>query len=728
MDASIEHVFIALQEPASFPQKALLSDPAEGKPANLTQMISELSSSQADKLLPLELNEIINDNKLVIRSLSDKNNPDWNAIVEKLYSAESRLKDISDRAIHEMLKSNVSGLTLSSIELLDKMLLESVANDITRFNPPMYDCLFKNLSKLNPANSNVSDSGQDPALLKLKELLDRFDNLPSKAKMYNMVLNYCLTYTAKLHSVPEMDYFLQRFKHLYKVAPDKGNLTKVIQFYQSMNLPEKAWDTFDTMKFLSAEHYPDIVTYNTMLKICGDTKNYARALDLFHELRDKKMTPTTQTFNIMGSILAKCSSDNITAEGNDEALRLLGWKFISKLNTLDDVYSVGTMMALSAYDGDVAVARALYFEYTMNEYRKKRQSQITEGNIWSSVFNPILFNYLLLAYSKFDPTRRPLLLDWEQGQETRRNLLNDVDYTMRSHEDCPIILPMLPMIELPNSEYVLAESNALWHFHLINGDVSNSLFSTPEGLNYEKLQELGIENETFQEFKFSVLSLVNQWRRSQINSTILNHTCLTTFLTIPIRLNDEEKFEERLTNYTFQQSELDQHLHSAFQRTIGDIASHDGEAVVEAQHTKDIDYLSSLRHKIVMNCSTYELCMKAAIKFDDIDLATKTWKNRGQFRKTPQYSKLSLKERINRDSTFAQLMVAFFTARKQYSDALKIILSSLRYIDWKYPMVRDLHRGLVELEDRDSVSTLLDVIKTRDPIKDLDMKIKELSL
>lgn len=66
--------------------------------------------------------------------------------------------------------------------------------------------------------------------------------------------------------------------------------------------------------------------------------------------------------------------------------------------------------------------------------------------------------------------------------------------------------------------------------------------------------------------------------------------------------------------------------------------------------------------------------------------------------------------RIAKDQKFAHLMVEFFTKQGKYSDAIAIILSSKNRFNWTYSMVRNLHKALEEIEDRNSVEILLDVV------------------
>lgn len=716
---------------------------------NLTELISMTRTDQATSLLPEAIKDIILDDELIIKNLSNKTRQDWNPIIEKLYSNKNEFKDLPRKTLKKLLSTHIHGLSFQNINKLDELFKIFAGDDTKKFNFVMYSCLFENMSKLPFINTNVNNDAlfaNNPILSKLKELVDRYDktneSIPvtnekfhgNRNKQYNIILNYCISYTSKSLKVAYVDYFLKHFKQKYDILPDKFTFTNIIQFYSRLDLPEKAWDIFDTMKFLSSAHAPDTKTYNTMLTICQRSKNYAKAIDLFHEMKDRKVTPNVSTFSLMGSLLATCSSDNITAEGNDKALRLLGWKFISEMMNKDDLLSVGAMMSLAAYDGDVAVARALYFEYTMNQYRKYKSQGKNDVESWQKAMNPILFNYLLLSYSKFNPQKLPLLLGWEEGRHLRRDLLNFADYTVRNYEDCPIILPFLPLIELNDINQILMESNALWHFHVNSGSVDND-YLTYRNDDVELIHSTikNNENTDLNKFNTNILFEVSKLKfNNHINSNILNYKCLLTYLTIPIRLNIQEEYIRRLRLYTFDQEEFVKVTTSLMQNKLTPVNNETKDESTSQdlilQGSESERYLLSLQHKLMMENSIYANCMKSAIQFHDSGFGSKIWTSRGKYRKSVQFKMLPMRTRIESDTEFAQLMVNFFTEQRQYTDALSIVLSSQRYINWTYPMIKMLHHALVELEDERSIKRLLEIVNKKDPIKDLNLQIEELSL
>lgn len=142
----------------------------------------------------------------------------------------------------------------------------------------------------------------------------------------------------------------------------------------------------------------------------------------------------------------------------------------------------------------------------------------------------------------------------------------------------------------------------------------------------------------------------------------------------------------------------------------------------------DIWYITSLRCKIMMDTSLYELVMKAAIEFQNEDLAKKTWNDRGRFRTTVPFLKMDQRVRITEDQKFARLMVDFFTKQGKYSDALSIVLSSKNRFNWTYPMVKNLHQALEAIEDKNSVEILLDVVNKKSHARAIKWDDQELTI
>ncbi|CAR29476.1 hypothetical protein ZYGR_0AD01580 [Zygosaccharomyces rouxii] len=727
-----------------------LEAPAFEKPLpqpNLSTLILSAENQQLKKLIPVEIKERINDDGFLLARLIDKDNQNWNDIISKLYTTEKRLSDISMPIISSGILRKVKNLSYENIEKLDIMLLETKNGDITCFNRLMYETLLLNLSNLRPPTSGE----EDKVTMKMRQLLERYDkskeispDVPSKMTQFS--LNCCLKYSTKSVSFENMEYFLSKFKNDYGITPNRENYTTVIQFYVKFGVSKQAWDVFDTMKFLSSSHAPDVTTYNSVLHLCNRERDYAKAIDLYEEMLDRQLQPSIQTLNIMAKTMARASADNVISEGKADSLRLLGWKYIHTLESTFDhtkhethfYHTLEAMMALAAYDGDVGFARALYYKYTTRKYKevvKYWKGKFDSQKIWQTALDPQLFNLLLLAYANFRPNKLPILLGYEKGIKLRRNILNSVDYAGRYDldDEIKVQLPMLPISDMNQAWQILAESRALWQFNLEFGGYYD-LRDTPEGFDTTRLQEMVSKSATQDELQFNILHQVSQWKFQLVNHSILNPKSLTTFLTIPIKNGDRIEFMLRLKEFTFQQNDLESRIEKLYKglklvESRVEPNSHERDlAINQIEMDENVKWFASMKHKIVAKNYIYELMMKAASAFKDSAISKDAWQSRGEYRKTKLFQQMDSKRRIESDTQFAALMVQFFARQNMLTDALAIVMSTRKFIDWKYHMVKGLHEGLVKLEDEKSISILLDIVNKKSSIELLDEKIRDFQL
>ncbi|AMD21483.1 HER205Cp [Eremothecium sinecaudum] len=750
-----EFVVSKIEEDASHVYKELSSSESNtlqigGSEANDLSSIILSASQQVDSVLPKELVARINDDNLVLNSLLNSRNRNWNAIIDRLYRTTDRLKGIPKTEIHSKFLDNVKGLSFENIERLDKMLTESFGSGV-EFDLGMYETIFINLSHLNPSRND-----KQRIIQMMFKLIARYDAIKEQSNftLSQKVLNSCLLFSKGISSFENMNAFLTKFKEDYGIYPNKHNYTMIIQFYVKSGLTEKAWAAFDTMKFLSLEHKPDVRTYNAVINICCKERNYAKAIDLFQEMNDFKVDPDEITYTSMAKTLAACSADSIVSEGKADSLRLMGWKYIHLLQnnfktvneskkTSYEYAAVEAMMALAAYDGDVAMARALYHRYITAVYKANlakaqayEEDKINYQRVWQKSLSPQLFNYLMLAYSKWSRGRLPILSGYEEGARLRHSILNSIDYLGRLDADEGIFtgLPMLPLAELFNESQILSESRAMWQFNLEFGGTVQ-LRSIPVQEAEIAFNSFARSANNFSEFKFKVMNQIAKWKMTLVNHRILNSSNLNTFLTIPLRLGDKKEFLLRFEEFVYQEQNLDKMLLQLYDSMK---SLPEGEASIirnniesnissfEKQMDPKIEYLASMKHKLLASSPIYELKIKLASKFRDIDLATTTWKERGDFRKSSPFQALSISERKHSDTRFACAMVEFFTSSGMYNDALAVVLSSQRHIKWTYSMVKPLHIELKRIEDTSSARKLLEVVNKKSPIQKIDDQIKNL--
>ncbi|CEP60505.1 Ccm1p LALA0_S01e12464g [Lachancea lanzarotensis] len=710
------------------------------------------TSGQAKKLLPEAILLRINDDELVLKSLINHRNSDWNAIVSKLYDSPEQLQGISHRVLKIGIFSRASRLSLENIRKLESMFRKYGQHTGTGLTTAMYECLFVNLSNLKPQGVAEKNEvfGLFDSLLKTFDdtktcimhehdsIDENISNTQNKAIMNQFVMNCCIKFASKVMDPSKLNYYLTKFNHDYKVLPNRENYTTIIQFYTKMGLNAQAWDIFATMKFLSAEHKPDTKTYTSMLHLCAKDKNYAKAIDLFNEMTDLKVDISSETLNGVAKVLAVASGDPISSEGKAESLRLLGWKYLHqnedllqmKGRILED--TIMTMMALCAYDGDVGLARALYFKYVTakfadnySKWRARFGNTISTDYkaIWSKSLNPQIFNYLLLAYANFSPEKVPLLVSFDQGSITRRNLINSIDYQQKLDDigcELPIKIPMLPVADFSQVLQVILESRALWQFNLEFGGMVN-LRESPQEFS-KLIWKLLDSSNSLEDFAFTIFNEVLSKGSEFVNHNVLNVKTLVSFLTIPIKMGDKTEFLLRLSEFSFEQRELNKQISTLFNEAklnslpVGTVLESQKRILdhdLSVQADASLGYLLSVKHKLLRESVLYEITMRAAIKFKDVDLAKETWESRGAFRKLNAFQNLDPQERVTKDTVFASLMVDLFTEQELYNDAMSIIMSSQRYINWTYTMIKRLHRKMIELEDENSIRILMEVVNKR---------------
>ena len=328
---------------------------------------------------------------------------------------------------------------------MDEMIMEALGGDVSKFKPDIYEWLMTSYSRLR-------SSKEDSILVcaNLRTLLERMDKTLETKKFVpsQYMLNACIFSAYKAKSWDNMEFFLKKFTREYLVQPNKQNYTTVVSFYMSVGQYAKAWQLFDSMKFLSLEHKPDTKTYNIMLELCQKERNYAKTLDLFQEMEDLNVKHDLRTYLNVAKSLALSSADSVVSEGKADSLRLMGWSYVHKIQQNPELLAelndknnnllfMETMMALSAYDGDVSLSRAIYYKYTDAVFKRnftnfkkyhKDSDSVDYKIIWKRSLSPVMLNWLLLSYSKFKRSHLPLLLGYDEGSSLRRSILSSVDY------------------------------------------------------------------------------------------------------------------------------------------------------------------------------------------------------------------------------------------------------------------------------------------------------------
>lgn len=696
------------------------------------------------EMLPHDIRIAINDDTLIKKCLLVKRNKNWDRIILRLYESEAQLTNISMRSIKLLMYKVKNNLSLDTICLLDNMLLSKLGNDPKRMKTYMYEFLFEALANAKKLEDKRALSFLNSLLSRNQTPLENYEckGIQPIVLLTPYCLSSCIKLCTKMKDSRTFKNIMDLFIKIYKVELNKKNYDHIIQFYSHIGQNKNAWDAFDTMKFLSLKHQPTNESYNLVIELCAKELNFPKALDLFEEMEGKGLVPDVGTLTIMAKLLAKCSADSYTSENKSESLRLLGWRFINRINDsmpheLEKNPNVHmAMMALACYDGDLSLARALYYKYIRRIYKNNLVdgSFSTQRDLWQKTLSPQLFNYLLFAYARNDINRISILSTSDEGNRLRNNLINSADYTGTSDDDLKSpLLPMLPFKELSSDLEIFSESNALWNFHLdCNGTIEPISLSSKNDLS-RKVIELSNFYNDFQDFKFNTLIEIAKTKVKFVNHVVLNPITLSSYLLISLRKKNGAEFLRRLKQFTYEQHTLDENLLKIYEqkqkRVSTTTQSHSFDTSIEQSHTdelKDCQFLVDLVHKVPLNSALYEVAMKGAIVLQDYEMAKNIWQSKGKYRKTSAFANLSLKERIESDRKFACLMVDFNVTRKKYDEAIAIILASKNYINWDYQMVRNLHHGLLEIEDTKHIRILLDVVnrkKNHHILKQLDEEI-----
>lgn len=170
---------------------------------------------------------------------------------------------------------------------------------------------------------------------------------------------------------------------------------------------------------------------------------------------------------------------------------------------------------------------------------------------------------------------------------------------------------------------------------------------------------------------------------------LLNSKVILNYLAVPAKLGGFNEFRARYTEQTYLEA---------------------------TSNTTDV-YLS--RPDVVpRNHYIYDLAIKACQQpgqntRDALNFASEVWTDRGKWRKTEGYTKLSKENRSHSDFLFAREMVTTLAQCEEVGDAIDLLKSSIKQFDWKHHHIQPLINKLIELDDINSLSTVKKLIKQK---------------
>lgn len=415
-------------------------------------------------------------------------------------------------------------------------------------------------------------------------------------------------------------------------------------------------------KMYSENLEPSAVLYTNILRLCSNLKDYKQSEEIFQMMKFRSINskPDIETYNTMIEISNK-KNDLLRAEdlyrellneglkptvftlnclarvcSKNKSTLLQGWRYIIEINELKLEPNINTFEVMLRL-----AAKDGDLELARAMYLKIFEMQINSKKYLmneSSVF-------LLMAYREFKFGKTPQLLHYKEGSIIRRNTIALVDF-LGLHQTIindPILSkqresypPLLPLRNLINTKQIIAESNAVWAHHLL---------CNPNGI---------------------------------VTANII------TYMRIAVEHGDKEEFLRRYTTFTYPNEEI--------------IVIED-EMVEEEQKPKAIKYIEEKNVKIERNSEIYLSLLSGGRRFKDSSICEKAWLERGEYRKTIKYQKISKSTRNDLDFKFAYEMVLSLIELELIYDAVHVVKSSERQFKWSFYKLKPLYLKLIGLGD-----------------------------
>lgn len=413
---------------------------------------------------------------------------------------------------------------------------------------------------------------------------------------------------------------------------------------------DAAVQLFDSMKFFLKKTQPSTREYQDIIVSHVNHDNIEKALDLYQEM-------LTDRIEINQKILVALARGCFARE----EYKVKAWDFMFEIHRREWTPTAPTaeyMLYLALQDGDLPLARALYQQLNM-----------------SGTTSPRSFSFLLLAYAKASVEGGLPTIEFnEMGRRFRQNIIINTDLAP-DQDDPKKALPFLPKLVLENSQEILAESSAIMAHTLL----VNSSFVNIESAN--TFLNVAANVGTLEEFKerFDQFTYLDRKGIPETRSFIEPEHCLD-------EPNAESKTDSlaklTVSLLQFRSPLLDQLLES-----------------------------SGGRFKVPRNTITYLIALKAAAKHKNYILAQTIWTERGLYRRSSNWNKLSRTEKDKLDFDFAVTMVNSLTQIGLLDDALAIIVSTEYQFKWKRHHFSRLYKEAVEIGNSKITQTLRGIAK-----------------
>ncbi|EMG48063.1 CCM1 Mitochondrial group I intron splicing factor CCM1 [Candida maltosa Xu316] len=446
----------------------------------------------------------------------------------------------------------------------------------------------------------------------------------------------------------------------------KSIYTAVFQgysFYQKNH--DKALEVFDAMKFFSKETSPDENVYTDVIISCVANRQLEKGLDLYQEFQDNNLKVNQR---ILSALAKGCS--------RSRQYKFDAWNYIFQIYDYGWAPTLQTyehMLYISATDGDVELTRALFY--------KLLESNSVSGQAFIS---------LMLSYSKYIPPSRrtePFLASLtDKGRLFRQGILNGVDFTKPVQE-----FPFLPFQTIPDTKFILAESSAVW---------AHAIIKYPQ--------------------------------------FVRQHQVVTSYLTVALELGEFEEFKDRFDASTYLNTEgipkaREVEIIEPDQEndTTDEVKQQDSSSSNELIKSPIFKHLEPAlvdnRFKAARDSFIYNIAIRAAGRFKKYEFAQDILKERGQYRKSNNFKRLTPKEQEREDFQFASYLVECWTNMNLLEDAYAVVLSSVERFPWSWKQLGVLSRAAMKLGSLSLVESLKNVVrfsqeKNHGKIKYIDFK------
>lgn len=470
------------------------------------------------------------------------------------------------------------------------------------------------------------------------------DTNPLPVPVYEaMVIAY-----GKNNNLDKVNTMLEEMKR-FAIEPTKkifGTLLSSL-VYRSKD-HKQAVEIFDSMKFMSLETKPGTQAYQDMMVSHINHDDVEKAIDLYQDMLSENVQINQK---ILVALARGCSLR--------PQLKAKAWEFMFEIYNQGwepALESFEYMIYLCARDGDLALARALYAKLLATE-----------------LVTPRLFGFLLLAYTKYHQVVEiPQVLSLENGRKFRANVLEDVEVGRT--------MPFLPKQHLGSATEVMAESSAMWAYHLLKDPRFITMDNAMSYINIAA--EAGLLDDFKTRFEDATVLRGAQKTRVQETEEIVE---------VPDVIVEEPE--------DVVQSEVE-----------STITSSSSSSSVTSPILNQLHQLQE-KTKVSRTSLAYVIALKAAGTHRDYNYAQSLWTERGEFRKTELFKSLLRQEKDSQDFQFANAMIYALVQMHLLEDAAAILLSTEYQFKWTWAQLVHLHRAAVEVDNTKIAHTVRQIAK-----------------